>query len=838
MPKRKRNQAGLRIPIITIAGLVVLAVVSASRFIPSTTASPVRATQEQRRRFSLTVVDETLVAVAAARVLFLNRDTQAAFKAETDFAGRCEIAGLQPGLYRLRVEKEGFYAEVINDTQVDEAGTLEVTLHHVQEFSEVMDVVSSPPAIDRTRTAATEGLTGQELLSIPYPTSRDIRNALPFIPGVVQDPDGQLHLNGSATNEILNQMDGFNISHPVDGSLELRISADAVRSAEVLGSRYSSEYGKGSGGVLSLTTGMGDDRYRFSATNFIPSVQNRKGLHLDNWTPRATISGPIRKKRAWFLDAADAEYNLDIIEDLPTGADRNSSWRFSDLAKTQVNLSQRSILTASLLFNRFHSDHSNLSRFTPIESTFGLTESAYLVTLKDQSYLSNGILLEVGVGVNRFRTDERPLGISPYVLRPDGVSGSFFRTSESRAIRTQLIANATFPGFDFSGRHELKAGVDADRITYDQFSARLPVSIFREDGTLSRRILFADGPGFRRQNVEFSGFVQDRWSISDRLLLEFGLRSDWDEIVRQMSLSPRSALTYLVTADGHTKLSAGFGVVHDGTSLDFVTRPSAGQRVDFVFAEDGWTLAFPPVNISFLVNERDLRSPHFLNWSAGIERRLPASVYLRAEFLQKRGSNGFAFVNVGANAPDQQVALFELRNNRRDCYDALEVSLRKAFKESYSVFAAYTRSAARSNSVIDFTLDSPILSQQAGGRMAWDSPNRFIGWGSMPLVRHFGLAYSVEWRDGFPFSVFNRDQQIVGSPNSRRLPYVFLLNAHIERRLSLFGYRWALRAGFNNLTNRENPTGVDSNIASPRFLTFGGLQHRTFIGRVRLLGSK
>jgi hypothetical protein len=293
-----------------------------------------------------------------------------------------------------------------------------------------------------------------------------------------------------------------------------------------------------------------------------------------------------------------------------------------------------------------------------------------------------------------------------------------------------------------------------------------------------------------------------------------------------------------MTADGYTKLSAGFGVVHDGTSLDFVTRPSAGRRIDFVYAEDGRTLAFPPVNISFAVNGRELKSPRFLNWSVGIERRLPASVYLRAEFVQKRGSNGFAFVNVGSNVPGQSAGVYELGNNRRDRYDGLEISVRKAFKETYSVFAAYTRSSARSNSVIDYTLDSPILSQQMSGAMPWDSPNRLIAWGSTPLVRHFDLAYSLEWRDGFPFSVFNRDQQIVGSPNSRRLPFVFLLNVHIERRLRLFGYRWALRAGFNNLTNRENPTGIDSNIASPRFLTFGGLQHRTFIGRVRFLGSK
>ena len=115
MPKRKRNRVGLRLTIVKIAAiLLVLACVSAFQFVPSITASPVQGTQEQKRRFSLTVVDENLVAVAAARVLFLHPDAQGAFKGETDFAGRCEIAGLQPGRYQLRVEKEGFYAEVIN----------------------------------------------------------------------------------------------------------------------------------------------------------------------------------------------------------------------------------------------------------------------------------------------------------------------------------------------------------------------------------------------------------------------------------------------------------------------------------------------------------------------------------------------------------------------------------------------------------------------------------------------------------------------------------------------------------------------------------------------------
>ncbi|MCI0485360.1 MAG: carboxypeptidase regulatory-like domain-containing protein, partial [Blastocatellia bacterium] len=256
------------------------------------------------QRLTIIILDENGVVVPSARVTLTHVETQTAFKGETDYAGRREFAGLAPGLYTLRVEKEGFYAVVLSDVQVgeaSEAASMEITLNHQQEFAEEIDVVYSSPAIDPAKTATSETLSGIEIINIPYPTTRDVRNVLPFIPGVVQDNAGQVHINGSASHQIFDLLDGFNITHPVSGLMELRVSADALRSIEVIGSRYSAEYGKGSGGVLNLATGMGDDRYRFSATNFIPSFQTNKGVNLDNWTPRATLSGPLRKKKAWFF---------------------------------------------------------------------------------------------------------------------------------------------------------------------------------------------------------------------------------------------------------------------------------------------------------------------------------------------------------------------------------------------------------------------------------------------------------------------------------------------------------------------------------------------------------
>jgi hypothetical protein len=803
---------------------------------PTVETSP--ATPRQDHKLAVGVADETGVPVASARLSLTRPATGAVLKGETDRAGRWEFTALDPGDYQLRVEKEGFYAVVLSDVRVGATESVEIALHHEQELRESVNVRYSPPAIDPAKTASSESLNAREIVNIPYSTTRDFRNVLRFIPGVLQDATGQVRINGSATNQILAQLDGFNITHPATGLLELRVSPDALRELAVQGSRYSAEYGKASGGVLSLNTGMGDDRWRFSATDFIPSVQFRKGMNFDAWTPRATLSGPLRKKRAWFFDALDGDFNLNIVNELPAGADRNRASRLNNLAKAQLNLRQAHILTSSLLVNRFRANHAGLSQFNPLETTRAVEQTAYLFTVKEQSYLSGGLLLEFGFGVNQYQLDEQPLGSLPYVVFPERTSGNFFRTAERLARRWQGIANLTLPSIAWRGRHEVKLGLDLDRIVYRQMVERRSVFIRRSDGTLARQVGFANHPRFGRDNAELSGFAQDRWAVTDRWLVETGARLDWDEIIRRALFSPRFASTYLLTRKGETKLAFGLGLFHDATNLSFITRPLAGRRLDRFFANDGVTPRSEPVETSFQVNEASLRSPRFVNWSAGLEQKLPYSIYLRAEFIGKRGSRGFTFVNCRVQPAEPQRSFLDLSNERRDRYDAATVTLRRTFKDGYTLFAAYTRSSARSNAVLDFSLDNLLFARQGGGPLAWDTPNRLVSWGWLPLIEKIDLAYALEWRDGFPFNVVNQDQQLVGAPNSRRFPDYLSLNLHAERKFRLLGVNLALRAGFNNLTNRRNATEVNNNVDSPQFLSFGGIQDRTFVGRIRFLGRK
>ncbi|MBO0720015.1 MAG: TonB-dependent receptor [Blastocatellia bacterium] len=794
--------------------------------------------EKSDKKLTVTVTDENGVPVSTAHLTLVRANSQTLVQGETDSKGRRDFTELSAGLYRLKIEKQGFYAIDSQYVNVGQAENLDITINHEQEVRDSVNVSNSSPTIDLAKTDAGQELSNTEIVNIPYTVGRDYRNILPFVPGVVRDNNGNLHINGAASNQINNEFDGFSTSHPASGLLELRVSPDALRSIDVKSSRYSAEYGKGSAGIVGLTTGMGDDRFRFNVTDFIPSPQLRKGLNFGDWTPRATFSGPLRKQKAWFFDAFDGEYGINIVEDLPKGNDRGRSYRANNIAKAQFNLTNTNILTTSILVNRYNSTFDGLSVETPIDATRDLRQSAYLYTIKDQAYFTGGMVMEFGVGFNQFTASELPHGDLPDVRFPGRREGNYFRTTEGVARRLQFIGNLTFPTLAWHGRHEFKVGADFDRVFFQQLEQRRPILIERDNGTLSREIDYINNPAANRYNFEASGYGQDRWSISDRWLMEVGLRYDWDEIIRDVLVSPRFASTYMLHDSRETKLSAGIGIYYDTTNLSYLTQPETGSRIDTFFAKDGVTAMSAPILTTLQVNEDQLRAPRFINWSLGVEDKLPASVYMRLDFLGRRGRSGLAFLNTGPELGGQPTGFYQLGSFRRDRYDAVQITLRRKIKQNYMVFMSYTRSNARSNATFEYDIDNPIFSQQAGGPLSWDTPNRFISWGWLPFFKGFDLSYTVDWRDGFPFSVVDGNQQLIGPPNYMRFPDYFSVNLHAEKRFHLIGKYWAVRGGFNNLTNRPNPSEVDNNMDSPTFLRYFGPQKRAFVGRIRFLGKK
>ncbi|MEJ2144796.1 MAG: TonB-dependent receptor [Acidobacteriota bacterium] len=794
---------------------------------------------EQKRETAgslVRIIDENDLAVPGARVVLTDKSNGRSADCTSDYAGVCKFTNPGPGPYTLRVEKEGFYVFESRELTANQSANVEVTLNHTQEFSERVDVVSSQRGLSTRQTASTQTLDREEILNLPYPSTRDYRNALPLMPGVLQDATGQIHIDGSETSEIVDQLDGFNITHPGDRKLVLRISTDALRSMEVLSGRYSAEYGKASGGVVDLETGMGDDHFRFSATNFFPSLQTQGGLSLGSWTPRATFSGPLKKGRVWFFDAADAEYRLRNITELPAHANQSRTWRGSNLAKIQLNWSPTHVLTLSALVNRQNADYPQLSRFRPLETTTKQRSDAYLLTAREQFFFQNQALLEAGFGVYTSNSTDDPLGNAPYVDQVGQYSGSYYRTLDTQARRMQALVRFTMSPLSWSGRHVLRLGADVDGLMYRQNNVRGPIRILREDGTLSREVIFTRTPPQRETNLETSAFVEDRWSPTDQLHIEAGVRLDRDDVVRKVLISPRLASSYLM-GGGQTKLSAGVGIFYNATPLDLLTAAQAGERIDRFYGPDGQTVEKVAQTV-FEANRQGLRAPRFLNWSAEIQRQLSSSMLVSASWMQKGGRHGFVQERLNPNPLEGGPVVLE--NSRRDRYWALELTFRRSIGSTSELFAAFTRSSARSNAVVNFDIDNPVFGPQGTGPLPWDSPNRLQlwGWRPLPVFRSFLVAYALDWRTGFPFSYVNETEELVGPPDSHRFPGYFSLSVHLERRFKIFGYLWALRGGVNDLTDRPNATYIDNNIDSPQFLALGGIQGRTFTGRIRFLGRK
>lgn len=693
---------------------------------------------------TIAVVDDNGVAVPSARVS-LEAPQQPTAHCETNHTGRCSLPGVVAGQYQLHVEKEGFYVLEEPAVQITPGATVEVAISRQQEVKEVVDVHESAPAIDPAQVASRETLSGLDVVNMVYPGTNDYRNGINFIPGVVNDQTGQPHVAGAQTYQTVTLLDGFNVTQPANGQLLIRVSTDAFRSIQVEPSREPAEAGKGSGGLLLLNTGIGDDHFRFWATNFIPSVQNKHGWRFDQFLPLLTFSGPIVKRRMWFYNSFDGEYDNLIYTALPVGQDNDHIVRFGNLTKLQTNITSRNILTTSFLVNHLHDQYAYLSPQSPQLSNPKDVEYSYFPSIKDQHYFANGMLVETGLAFVQYDINLTPYGTNPYFVNTETAGGNFYLNAETTATRWQGLSNVYLPPQHWHGRHDFKVGVDLDKISYDAHFNRQPISYLSDDNPLTsanlcltspqnamfpctRYSTFSPAPLIEQSNSEVSAYAEDRWSITNRLLIEPGVRFDWDTLVHHKNFAPRLAGTYVLDDSGTTKISAGIGVIYELTPIFLIARPYAGTRQDTFFNTNpncttptGCVAVSGPVTTTFTANTADLESPRFLNWSVGLEKKLPAAIYMKAEYFRRRGINGFVY-DSRANSTTGD---FDLLNTRQDHYDAFQITLRRNFHETYSLMGSYTRSSTRSNQALDFNVDSPILAPQQPGPYPGTFPTAF-----------------------------------------------------------------------------------------------------------------
>ena len=793
------------------------------------------------------VVDEDDAPVRDARVTITSSAPAAPASLETvtDSAGHFAVTVPDPGSYLVTIEREGYYAVRDRPVQVEAGREVTLVINRVREVFQSVDVKDAPSPMDLTQTGNSEHLTGTEVNNIPYSNSHSLRSSLPLMPGVVLDQGGALHVNGASENQVHYLLNGFDITNPVSGQFQTIFAVEGIHSVDLATGRFSPQDGKGSAGTLAITTESGTDKLHYTATDFIPAVSLQQGLRFGNWYPRVGVSGPIVRGRAWFSDTFASEYTESLVTGLPSGQDTRSGWAGANLLHAQFNLNPSNILYADFLVNVSDQGRVGLGPLNPVSTTFTLNSHEYFESLKDQVIVGRGALLEFGYAHNRFWSHQTPQGQGLYVVSTLGQSGNYFVNAAQTSSRDEGFIHASLSQIHWAGLHQIDAGANADYRREDANFHRTGYQVLGLAGELLSETLFQTPALFHVGDTQMSSYLRDSWRVSKGFQFDLGIRQDWDQRNSGVAWSPRLAFSWSPFSSEKTRVSGGYAITHDAVTLDVLGRPLDQTALTTEYNPDG-TAAGPASPTTFAIGNAHLVLPRAANWTLNVDHQVSKNLYLSAKYLRRRGTDGFAFINTLApNLPPSLLPLpggalggvYQLTNLRRDNYDSFQFSVRQRLSGQYEWMVSYTRSRAISNAVLDPNTPQPLQILPGLVPMPWDAPNRLLAWGYLPLPwKDWAVSTIADMRSGFPFSVRDPTGVVAGGVDSYRYPWNFDLNIAVERMITLRGYRFALRGGMNNVTDRANSTAVNNVAGAPQFLQFLGNEGRHFVVRIRFFG--
>ena len=779
------------------------------------------------------VLDENAAPVAGVAISVRASDGTT-WRSFSDGTGRFTLARVDAGNAAVTLNKPGFFQ--LKDAPLAlAAGANEATftLAHEQELHERIDVISPIASVQPDSIPQEETLTAREIREIPMPSSHTLQNALPALPTVLQDSSGRLHVAGARTRDTQYVLDGFEIGDPVTGEFSPRINVDGVQTATVQPGQVDARYAHPGAGVVNIETQSGDDHWRFTTTNFLPDLSFQSGVRLGNWYPRFTFSGPVIKGRLWLSDALSWQHSLEVIPELPRKENASTRTAGDNLMRLRLKLNDVHLLESSFLWNGSKNTYDGLTAFAPAPTTTTYTGSRSLISLKDQISFGR-TLIEVGVARDTVEARRMPQGSEAYTYLPEGPRGSYFEKTYEFKERWQWLGNVFLPSRRWIGTHDLQAGFKIDQIHMDRDANRRPIQVLRSDFTLSRESFFGGPAHLALSNAQGGIYVQDSWRIRRPVMVQLGSRLDWDRTVGRIALRPSIAFNWIPSRLSAAKFVAGIGVYSEQTDLALFAQGLGQERIDFFYPQDPTTGNPTVQQTRFLLPTGSFQMPRFTTTTLGWEQQLREHTRVQVHWIHRDQHEGFVFENAPASETEN---LFFLRNAREDRYRAFEISLGQAILGKADFSVDYIRSVARSNKVLEYSVLQLDGGPQGAGRLAWDAPNRIVSHGSAQTnLWNLLLSYFFECRTGFPFSVVDARDQIVGAPNQSRFPAYWNLNVAAEKRIKWRNREWAVRLAVINATGHNNANAVINNVDSPNFLQFGGGQRRAFTARLRLVG--
>jgi hypothetical protein len=645
-------------------------------------------------------------------------------------------------------------------------------------------------------------------------------------------------------------VNGLNVADPSNGNFRLNLPVDSVEAVQVFQHPYTAEYGHFTGGVTRVETRRGGDRWHWEFNDFLPDMRFKGGhvVGIAEDSPRLNFNGPLIKNRLFLSQALSYSIAKTPVRGLSFPLNETKTESQSYFSQFDLLLNKHH--TAAFTFGYFpeRNQFVGLDFFRRQPVTPNYKQRDFVLAVRDNCELGGGGLLQSSVSFKRFNANVWGQGPLDQVLTPTVEGGNYFATQNRHSHRIELLEVYQLPTQRFwTGAHEIKAGFDLNSVKSRLNYEARPVNIVRADGTLAERIVFHRMPVIHANNLEYVGFVQDRWLAWPNLSFDLGLRYENQRIANEQNLAPRAGFAWSPVRGARTVIRAGIGLFFDKVPLNIRSFNRYPARTVTRYSPDGLTVIdsrrftnvlvdkAPIAPLDFRVSNRDAGFvPKNVTWNIQLDQVITSWMSIRANLIGSR-TNNIYIVNPELDYRGQSAIV--LRSAGRANYRALELTARFVLPEKNTIYVSYVRSRARGD-LNDFNshfgdFGEPVVRQNQFSNLPFDVPNRVIAWGTLALPHRVTVAPIIEVRSGFPFSLRDSEQNFVGVRNSghTRFPQFFALDVELAKEFQLtkkYRLRISLR-GFN-LTDHFNPRNVRANIADPQFGEFFSSYRRYFAG--------
>ena len=812
----------------------------------------------------------------------------------TNDEGKFRFPNLMPGEYEVTITLEGFQTAKMTKLRVKIAGTVTVdVILNLASLEESVTVSAETPVVDVQKSVVSTNI-GSELMEVLPMRRFSFFDYAGTTPGVTSSSGD--HSNnwqsamGSGTTQNTYYFEGVETTSPDNAGSWYWANVDSIEEMDVIVSGAPAEYGNFQGMVVNLVSKTGSNTFSgnlnfYYRANWLTgnnTPDEEFPFYRDKYNEiTGTLGGPIIKDKLWFFFAGQYadDTSVGVGADPSFGAglyrSRTMFWRFD----WQINKNNK--LTLSCDFDDYRWEDTP-DAFYPYETVSSEDSSNPLPSATWTSILSPNTFFEIkyaGWWVTLISEAADGDRVTP--MRYDAYTGMYSGNAswwgDWPQHQHQVQGSVSHFAEDFlGGDHEFKFGVIYNN-SYAGWKWGYNSNMYYYDWDGYPYYAFFMNPEeYGGVLNRISSFLDDSWSVSDRLTLNLGVRFDHTrggypelskldetanpietlpadmDLLKWDTWSPRLGLVYQLTGDRKTIFKASYGRYYGHMLMrDFYqSAPSRGERSWWLYnwntgKYDILTELIDPIADRGM--DRNIKNPYSDQFSAGIEREIFTDFSLSLTGIYKESKNPVNEQNTTAEYEiidfydeyggqwiqvyNQINDSFYLTTNRdhKTTYKALILAFKKRLSNNWQVSGNLTLSKAKQYPKGYWDKNDLINMYGVPGNYDREYQFKLSGTYIFPhgimLSAYFAYEQGRPYNRTIPISLNQGRRTIAAEPRgSKRYPNQTYLDLRLEKDFRLWKeMRLKLLLDVWNIFNNDYHYWVaETNAESEAYLAPGG----------------